>query len=278
MDELWLTKIELNPKSRAVWRDLGNAQELHKTISGAFDVIDNEPGLEEHEKLKPRCKNRLLHRVEIERRGETASLLLQSICEPKWSHLPDGYALSIETKSVSDVYQRVAAGTELRFRLHANPTKRVSNSDGRADARFKQTQAPGEYKRLHGKNETRRRVEIMGDDKKSREEKLIEWLARKGAGDELKKIPPGGFRLVDVSVRDRQAIPNVAASFSGGQKFKKHRGDEHRVSLDGVTFDGVLEVTDADKFREALRNGIGSGKAYGFGLMSVARAVGGTAA
>jgi len=36
-----------------------------------------------------------------------------------------------------------------------------------------------------------------------------------------------------------------------------------------VLFEGHLLVTDADRLRETLRAGIGSGKAFGFGLLSV---------
>jgi CRISPR system Cascade subunit CasE len=47
------------------------------------------------------------------------------------------------------------------------------------------------------------------------------------------------------------------------------RGDAV-VTFASVRFEGVLEVRDADRFREALANGIGPGKAYGFGLLSIA--------
>ncbi len=40
--------------------------------------------------------------------------------------------------------------------------------------------------------------------------------------------------------------------------------------LGGVVFDGILVVTDPDKLREAVRNGIGPQKAFGFGLLSLA--------
>lgn len=36
-----------------------------------------------------------------------------------------------------------------------------------------------------------------------------------------------------------------------------------------VTFEGTLKVTDRDKFRDMLEKGIGHGKAYGCGLLSV---------
>jgi len=41
--------------------------------------------------------------------------------------------------------------------------------------------------------------------------------------------------------------------------------------LGAVRFDGVLVVTDPHKLREAVANGIGQQKAFGFGLLSLAR-------
>ncbi|MBS5144986.1 MAG: type I-E CRISPR-associated protein Cas6/Cse3/CasE [Butyricicoccus pullicaecorum] len=48
---------------------------------------------------------------------------------------------------------------------------------------------------------------------------------------------------------------------------KKYHGQA--VSLLAVTYEGVLEVTDAQAFRKLLTEGIGRGKAYGLGLMTV---------
>lgn len=54
------------------------------------------------------------------------------------------------------------------------------------------------------------------------------------------------------------------------RKFKKG-GDRKTVSIRAVTFEGVLTVIDADLLREALTKGIGRGKAYGCGLMTLVR-------
>jgi CRISPR system Cascade subunit CasE len=79
------------------------------------------------------------------------------------------------------------------------------------------------------------------------------WLDRKGEEN--------GFRIEACTLIDRvwydtktvERLPN------GSPK-----------PLHAVQFDGILVVTDPDKLREAVRNGIGPQKAYGFGLLSIA--------
>ena len=52
-------------------------------------------------------------------------------------------------------------------------------------------------------------------------------------------------------------------------KFQKGNDKNRPVTLRGIAYEGILTVTDEDKFRELLTNGIGRGKAYGMGLMTV---------
>lgn len=53
-------------------------------------------------------------------------------------------------------------------------------------------------------------------------------------------------------------------------RFKKN-GTSTPVTFLAVTYDGVLTVEDPALFKEALCSGIGSGKAYGAGLMTLVR-------
>ena len=53
------------------------------------------------------------------------------------------------------------------------------------------------------------------------------------------------------------------------QHFAKH--GTRPVTLLAVTYEGVLQVTDAEQFRALLCQGMGRGKAYGLGLMTVMR-------
>lgn len=47
--------------------------------------------------------------------------------------------------------------------------------------------------------------------------------------------------------------------------------NQRPVSLLAVTYEGILKVTDAEQFRSAMISGIGHGKAYGMGLLTVVK-------
>jgi CRISPR system Cascade subunit CasE len=107
---MFLSKLTLDPLDRNVRRDVRNAYDLHRTVLRAFpDAADGGPG-------------KVLFRLEPGRAGEPV-VLVQSEKEPRWDRLPAGYAVIDGPKSLADVAFRV--GQRLRFRLRANPTKRV---------------------------------------------------------------------------------------------------------------------------------------------------------
>ena len=63
-----------------------------------------------------------------------------------------------------------------------------------------------------------------------------------------------------------------ACRISGTERMVCHKvKDGPQLVHQAVTFDGILTVTDPALFRQALEGGIGSGKGFGFGLLSVAR-------
>lgn len=45
---------------------------------------------------------------------------------------------------------------------------------------------------------------------------------------------------------------------------------QKKFGFRAVTFTGFLQITDLDKFKQALVNGLGREKAYGMGLLTVA--------
>ena len=48
-----------------------------------------------------------------------------------------------------------------------------------------------------------------------------------------------------------------------------YKRDRHNITLSSVTYEGVLSITDVEAFRKSLIDGIGRGKAYGMGLMTI---------
>ncbi|MFQ5614487.1 MAG: type I-E CRISPR-associated protein Cas6/Cse3/CasE, partial [Anaerolineae bacterium] len=85
-----------------------------------------------------------------------------------------------------------------------------------------------------------------------KEEEQQAWLQRKGQQG-------GGFIVLGATI--------ISEGFSRGRTKEKHKFKHF-----AVRFDGLLQVTDPDRFLKTVRRGIGSGKGLGFGLLSLARA------
>ena len=157
-----------------------------------------------------------------------AVIIVQSATEPDWGyafHNAD-YLLAARPE-VKPFEPHFSKGQWLRFRLAANPTRRLSKH------------SPDAKEESIGK-----RVPVPTDQ-------LIDWLARRAES--------AGF-----------FIKRDATTLQSGYVYMNKNGKGQR--LRSVLFDGRLRVTDPDTFRQTLIRGIGSGKAFGFGLLSVAPA------
>jgi len=143
---MYLSRLILDPRSRQVQSELANPYEMHRTLSRAFgDDLNDE---------------RILYRVDVDRRTGVPTVLVQSQGEPDWSVLPDDRYLLRDTDADNPARRSFdpgfAPGRLLSFRLRANPVKRD--------------------------NETGRRQGLL------QEEDQRAWLDRKGQA--------GGFRIV----------------------------------------------------------------------------------
>jgi CRISPR system Cascade subunit CasE len=246
---MYLSRLIVDPRDRGVRRDLGDCQALHRTLLAAYPQATGGNGA--------RAAFGVLYRVETVPRTGLTALLVQSSVKPAWERLPAGYLVSPAdgmenpaVKAIDRSLEGLREGIRLRFRLRANPTKRVSPRN--------ETEQNLERWRC-------KRVDLR------REEDQIAWLRRKGEA--------GGFRLVDVRrapAGDHQApVADVHAAPRGrdrGRRLNPARDRPDALTFGAVLFEGWLTVTDADQFRRTLAAGIGSGKAYGFGLLSVAPA------
>lgn len=182
-----------------------------------------------------KATDRVLYRLDQSRSSELR-LLVQSHGVPDWTYLLNsGYLLPSdqENPAVKTVELQMQPNQRLIFRLRANPTKRLGKS-----AAYDKGKRVGLYKA----------------------EEQINWLQRKAAEH--------GFLVHSVMPVQQQRI-------DGRIPRKEERsaiGGHHDAKFFSVQFDGVLQVTDPARFLAAIESGIGSGKAFGFGLLSVAPA------
>lgn len=84
-----------------------------------------------------------------------------------------------------------------------------------------------------------RRIPCHGNNER------LEWLEKQG-----KRY---GFKVIQAQVTG----------------YKENKIRKHGFTVKSVTFEGVLQITDTKKFKQALKQGIGREKAYGCGLMTI---------
>jgi len=237
---IYLSRLILNTRNPQVRRDLGDCHQLHRTVLRAFPQSPDG--------IQARKHFGLLYRAEAFARDPLlARMLVQSAVAPDWSQLPAGYLAPLSdvrgnpaVRLVDDEYAQIQAGMQLIFRLRANPTKRISD------------RTAGRENKLLGK-----RVALL------REEDQLAWLERKGQSH--------GFRLLATAVQPE--LPDIRVTALEQTRGRRPvRGDDSSLPLSfgAALFEGCIEVTDRTAFLATLRAGLGSGKAFGFGLLSVA--------
>lgn len=241
---MYLSRLILNPRSRNVQRDLADPYELHRTVlrgfpTGEVKVVRNAADAAG-----------VLYRVDPHPQSKLPILLVQSQIAPDWSFLQaetfQSYLIAPgadheePNPAVKERNLTLQAGQTLAFRLRANPTKRLSA----------------------GKGHTGKRVGIYAETEQRA------WLTN--------KAQQSGFRILRAEISQGDKVQwRALRQVERQQLAEKHDAvtTEKRPAKPGlleVQFDGILQVTDVDCFLAALAAGIGSGKAFGFGLLSLA--------
>lgn len=114
---MYLSRVLLNPRTKAVRRDMSNAYDMHRTLHRVFADTSE----------------RFLWRLELSEKYPV--LLLQSPEVPNWGLLSvDNYVMNVEPSLKLDFLTRLKPGQLLLFRLHANTTvtregKRIGITD-----------------------------------------------------------------------------------------------------------------------------------------------------
>lgn len=137
------------------------------------------------------------------------------------------------SKDYSPVLGRISEGQLWQFRLKANPVRKVLVDKGRKERE-------GVVGTLQG--------HVTEAQQRS-------WL--------LSRAEANGFRVAQTE----QGFDRLVVSHRRREQFKRRDGV---VTLSTAQYDGVLEVTDANRFRHALGFGLGRARGFGCGLMTIA--------
>ncbi len=236
----YLSKIPLNPLRWQTQRLLQSPQAMHAAVLGG---------------LPPAQDGRVLWREEVSRRTDgpiTCHVLVLTPEEPDWSHLVENAGWSTEAgapliRSLQPLLDLVATGREFGFKVRANPVQSTLRPE---------RPTAGQRRALE---EPRRGVRVAHRTAGHQ----LDWFRTRTAPDD----PKWGFTVAD------DPVLNVSVVGREHLTFTKGREQRHRVTLDRVTYEGRLTVTDPVRLREVLTQGLGRAKAYGCGLLTLAPAV-----
>ena len=231
----YLSRIWLNPLRTATRAFLRNPQTVHAATLGG---ISTQPVAE-----------RVLWRLEPDpHTPHRLQLIALTHSRPSWEHIVEqaGWPAADEPQILIRGYEPVLAavvlGREFGFRLRANTVGTTKTPDS-PSARQKERLATDA--RPRGARVPHR---TAGHQLTWLTERLERWGFAPATDD-------NGTLAVRLAARERIS-------------FSKNSG--HRVVLQTGTFDGILRITDPETARHNLLHGVGPGKAYGLGLITLA--------
>jgi CRISPR system Cascade subunit CasE len=274
---MYLSRLLLNPRNRDTLRWLADCHCLHRVIMSGFPGVEAEDA---------RRQLGVLYRVERAAADGMTPVLVQSRIEPHWQ-LESRAVRADPAVPLDRLLAGVAAGRGYRFRLRANPTRRVHHratlgpdpreldvsGEWRDPATIPEGQHTGIVRRTYAEPASAwrerpdgkrigKRVELR------REEDRLLWLVRQGqrCGFEVltARVEPGIGQARPREFRAARAdpAPRLWGRIDGQQA--------SHLTFATALFEGELRVTEPGAFRVAIEEGIGPGKAFGCGLLSIA--------
>ncbi|MGL5864770.1 MAG: type I-E CRISPR-associated protein Cas6/Cse3/CasE [Dermatophilaceae bacterium] len=238
-----LSKIPLNPLRRGSQRLVANPHRMHAAVLGGIGV---QP-----------VSERVLWRVDEAPHRHDLLVLTQS--RPSWQHLveqagwPGADGSDAVVRDISPVLDLLAPGRQFSFRVRANPVSSLRRPERPTAAQERALARPD-----------RRRGVRVGHRTASHQ---LGWFTDRASPDRH----PWGFVLRQP---ESETTGSARLVERRRERFSKAPGGSP-VTIDTATFEGVLTVVDAERFRDVLLGGLGGAKAYGCGLLTVAPAFGG---
>jgi CRISPR system Cascade subunit CasE len=203
---LWLARITLDSRHRAVRQDLRDTVAMHRRLMSLFP-----DGLGEH----PRAQTASLYRLEDSPTGPT--VLMQSARRPAPDKLPTGYG-HFDLRELTPLLDALKPDTLVHYRIAANPAKRAWKGDRAGKI-----------------------VALTGADADA-------WWHHKAQQHGL----------------------DLLSLVSSPQPTAQGERSSTKVTHVVTRFDGRAVVRDIDQVRAAVTAGIGRGKSFGCGLLSLA--------
>lgn len=229
-NSLYLSKLLINVYSREFRRDHADIRQMHRTVMSGYPDLPDDS--------PARQSYGVLWRLDLRSRGFVQ--YVQSVGKPDWSRLPGDYLSEpAQIRSLQPLLDLIHPGRRFAFRLVANPVRTIARSSDRPLAES--------GKRTRG-------IKVALRDPQEQ----LEWLLPQGERH--------GFVIPAVASGRPDAAPSPCLTLTS----RRRPGDRGAITIEPVRFEGHLVVTDAAMFTDALRTGIGRGKAYGCGLISLA--------
>lgn len=243
---MYLTKFPINMTRRETRRMLASPYRIHAALSGSFSGHDSSENGE----------GRLLWRVDRETDGST-NLFIVSPQIPSLAGLNEQIGWpdldrQWQTRSYDGFLSQIDVGQVYGFRLCANPVvsrTSIKNSHGNS-------------KRVAHLTPLQQMAWLVGE--------AVYQEAGVEASDYIMKesetrAARNGFEVEHGSDGSLQ----LAISEISKRVFRQ--GIMGRtITLATARYDGILKVTDSEKMRHALTRGIGHGKGFGCGLLTLA--------
>lgn len=232
---MYLTQFPINVSRRETYKMLASPHRMHAAIEASFPLAndDNQEG-------------RTLWRYDTV--GHQKMLYILSQNKPSlvgldeqigWPDLEQQW----KTLDYTPLLNQLENGQTYRFRLVANPV------------------ITHHHQRIPHLTATQQMAWLAGND--------VFTAAHRPIPDRLKnhtqsRAERNGFQILKNNDESfKLTISNMHT------KRYKHGNQNHNITLASAQYDGILTVTDKTLMRHVLTNGLGHGKAFGCGLMTI---------